>query len=88
MTDRIERELGGIKVNLENINKNIVDLRNEMPCRNLDPNINPQERISKLETNQKEMKSRMGIVEKLAGGLVLVFAAIAAWFKATGGKTL
>ena len=83
MTNEIETKLGGINQNLININQKL----DRLPCTSNDPKINPQERISALETNQDGMKKRMGIVEKLAGGLVLVFGAIAAWFKASGGDT-
>ena len=82
MTNGIERELGGIKVNLENINKKL----DKLPCNTDDQKQNPMSRLTALETNQKDMKARMGTVEKIGAGIALVLGGIAAWFKATGGK--
>jgi len=82
---RTARELGGINQSLENINAAIILLREEMPCRSLDKDINPQSRLTALETKQDEMKKRMGIVEKIGMGIVLVLGAVAAWFKADAG---
>lgn len=86
------RELGGINANLKNINDSLTLLRDEMPCRSNDPNINPQARLTALETTQAEMKKQMGIVKKIGIGIsallasaALLLGAIAAWFKASDG---
>jgi len=81
---KIARELGGINQNLTNLNAAIVLLREEMPCRSNDKDINPQARLTALETRQEEMRKRMSIVEKIGLSIVAVLTAVAAWFKAQG----
>lgn len=79
------RELGGINAKLDNIDKSLTELRDEMPCRSPDPRINPSSRLARIETRQDEMKKRMGIVEKIGMSIVAVALAVAAWFKTDAG---
>jgi hypothetical protein len=54
-----------------------------LPCGK--KNGNPLTRIAILEQRVKENEKRMGIVEKIGGGIAALLTAAAAWFTARGG---
>jgi hypothetical protein len=81
MSDGIERELGSINTNLENINKKLDNL----PCQHPDSEKTPQSRIAALETNQENIVSQMTWTKRIGVAIAVLLTSVAAWFVERGG---